>query len=60
MKLEGLSEKEQVIECIKALSRIEGINRYIKGNGLKQDETIFESIDLIMEYLDRVNKELDL
>lgn len=45
-------DKDRVIQCIKALSRIEGINRYIEGNGLKQDKTIFESIDLIMSYLE--------
>ena len=54
-----LSEREQVIECIKALTRIDGINRYIVGNGLKQDEAIFESIDLIMRYFDRILRELD-
>ena len=45
-----MSEREKVIECIKALSKIEGINRYIEGQGLKQNKTIFESIDLIMKY----------
>lgn len=53
------SEKEQVIECIKALSRIDGIVRYIEGNGLKKDETLYESIDTLMEYLDRINKVLE-
>jgi hypothetical protein len=60
MKLEELEEKEQVIECIKALSRIDGIVRYIDGNGLKQDETLYTSIDTLMQYLDRVNKDLDV
>lgn len=54
-----MTEKEEVIECIKALSRIEGINRYIAGQGLQENETIFESIDTIMDYLERINKELD-
>lgn len=55
-----MSEREKVIECIKALSKIEGINRYIEGQGLKQNKTIFESIDLIMKYLDDKVEELDL
>ena len=55
-----MSEKEQVINCIKALSRIDGIVRYIDGNGLKQDKALYEAIDILMEYLDRINRELDL
>ena len=54
-----MTEKEEVIECIKALSRIEGINRHISEKGYQKDETIFQSIDTIMKYLMRINKELE-
>ncbi len=54
-----MTEREKVIECIKALSRIEGINRYIKGNGLQEDETIFENVDILMKYFDELLIELE-
>ena len=56
---EPMNQREKARECIKAISRIEGINRYIAGNGLQKDETIFESIDILMKYFDELLVELD-
>jgi len=58
MKLEDLSEKEQVLECIKALSKIEGYT--ISYEGMKRTSILYDNIDLIMSYLTRINKELEL
>jgi len=58
MKLEELSEKEQVMECIKALSKIEGYT--MSYEGMKRTGALYDNIDLIMSYLTRINKELDL
>ena len=58
MKLEDLSEKEQVLEYIKALSKIEGYT--MSYEGMKRTGVLYENIDLIMRYLTRINKELEL
>lgn len=58
MKLEDLSEKEQVLECIKALSKIEGYT--MSYEGMKRTGVLYDNIDLIMRYLTRINKELEL
>ena len=58
MKLEDLSEKEQVLECIKALSKIEGYT--MSYEGMKRAGVLYDNIDLIMRYLTRINKELEL
>jgi hypothetical protein len=58
MKLEDLSEKEQVLECIKALSKIEGYT--MSYEGMKRTAILYDNIDLIMTYLTRINKELEL
>ena len=58
LKLEDLSEKEQVLECIKALSKIEGYT--MSYEGMKRTGVLYDNIDLIMRYLTRINKELEL
>lgn len=58
MSLEDLSEKEQVLECIKALSKIEGYTMHYEG--MKRTPILYDNIDLIMTYLIRINKELEL
>lgn len=52
-----MSEKEKVLECIKALSRIEGYTMSIQG--LNRDGVLYDNIDLIMKYFDEILKELD-
>lgn len=43
-------KKDDVIECMKAISAIDGAVRYISG-GLKEDSFIYGKIDLIIEKL---------
>ena len=52
-----LSQKEQAIECIKALSRIEGYTTAIEGT--KRTPVLYDNIDYIMEYFMKLIKELD-
>lgn len=52
-----LTEKEKVMECIKALSFIDG---YIVYSDNEINKKVFNNIDLIMKYLEDKNKELDL
>lgn len=53
-----LTEKEKVIECIKALSRIEGYT--MSYEGMKRTNILYDNIDLLMKYFEDKNKELDL
>ena len=51
-----LSEKEKAIECIKALSRIEGATMAMSG--LTNREVFTHNIDVIMKYFEELLKEL--
>ena len=53
-----LTEKEKVIECIKALSRIEGYT--MSYEGMKRTNVLYDNIDLLMKYFEDKNKELEL
>ena len=53
-----LTEKEKVMECIKALSRIEGYT--MSYEGIKRTNILYDNIDLLMKYFEDKNKELDL
>lgn len=53
-----LTEKEKVMECIKALSRIEGYT--MSYEGMKRTNVLYDNIDLLMKYFEDKNKELDL
>lgn len=52
-----MSEKEKVIECIKALSRIEGAT--MSMGGLTKREVFINNLDVIMKYFEELLKELD-
>lgn len=52
-----LTEIEKVIECIKALSKIEGYT--MSYEGMKRTGILYDNIDLIMKYLEDKNKELN-
>jgi len=45
-----LTEKEKVMECIKALSKIEGYT--LSYEGMKRTNVLYDNIDLIMKYLE--------
>ena len=51
-----LTEKEKVMECIKALSFIDG---YIVYSDNEINKKVFNNIDLIMKYFEDKNKELN-
>ena len=53
-----LTEKEKVMECIKALSKIEGYT--MSYEGMKRTGILYDNIDLLMKYLEDKNKELEL
>ena len=53
-----LTEKEKVMECIKALSRIEGYT--MSYEGMKRTNVLYDNIDLLMKYFEDKNKELEL
>ena len=50
-----MTEKEKAIECIKALSRIEGY--VLSYEGLKQTDALYSNLDLIMKYFEDLLKE---
>lgn len=52
-----LTEKEKVMECIKALSKIEGYT--MSYEGMKRTGILYDNIDLLMKYLEDKNKELN-
>lgn len=51
------SEKEKALECIKALSRIEGATMAM--GGLNNRDVFLQNIDVMMKYFDELLKELD-
>lgn len=51
-----LTEKEKVIECIKALSKIEGY--MMSYEGVKRTDFLYGNIDFLMKYFENKNKEL--
>lgn len=51
-----LTEKEKVMECIKALSKIEGYT--MSYEGMKRTNVLYDNIDLLMKYFEDKNKEL--
>lgn len=53
---EHLNQREKAIECIKALSRIEGYT--MSNEGLKRTPILYDNIDYIMKYFDELLKEL--
>jgi len=54
---ENLSEKDKAIECIKALSRIEGYT--MSSEGLKRTPILYDNLSYLMEYFSDLLKELD-
>ena len=52
-----LIEKEKVIECIKALSKIEGYT--MSYERMKRTNVLYDNIDLLMKYFEDKNKELN-
>ena len=52
-----LTEKEKVMVCIKALSRIEGYT--MSYEGMKRTNVLYDNIDLLMKYFEDKNKELN-
>ena len=50
-------QKEKAIECIKALSRIEGYTMTIEG--MKRTAPLYDNLDYLMTYFDELLKELD-
>jgi len=51
------SEKEKAINCIKALSKIEGYT--MSYEGLKRTGVLYDNLDYLMKYFDDLLKELD-
>ena len=51
------SEKEKTINCIKALSKIEGYT--MSYEGMKRTNVLYDNIDLLMKYFEDKNKELN-
>jgi len=52
-----LSEKQKAIECIKALSRIEGYT--MSSEGLKRTPMLYDNITYIMEYFEALLEDLE-
>lgn len=52
-----LSEKEKAIECIKALSKIEGYT--LSYDGMKRVGILYDNLDYLMKYFDDLLKELE-
>ena len=52
-----LSEREKAVECIKALSRIEGCLMTIEG--LNRTPALYDNIGYVMKYFDELLGELD-
>ena len=52
-----MSEKQKALECIKALSRIEGAT--MSMGGLTNREVFIQDIDVIMKYFEELLKGLD-
>lgn len=52
-----ISEKEKCINCIKSLSRLDGLTMAL--GGLSNRESITKEIDTLMKYFEELLKELD-
>lgn len=52
-----MNEKEKVIECIKALSRIEGATMSL--GGLSNRGVFINNLDVIMKYFEELLKEIE-
>ena len=52
-----LSEKQKAIECIKALSKIEGYS--LSYDGMKRVGVLYDNLDYLMKYFDDLLKELE-
>jgi len=57
MNKKDLSEKEKAIECIKALSRVDGATMAL--DGLNNRDVFIDNIDILMCYFEKLLKELD-
>ena len=53
----GLSEKQKAIECIKALSKIEGYT--LSYEGMKRTGVLYDNLDYLMNYFEDLLKELE-
>ena len=53
----GVSEKQKAIECIKALSKIEGYT--LSYEGMKRTGVLYDNLDYLMKYFDDLLKELE-
>lgn len=51
------SEKEKTINCIKALSKIEGYT--MSYEGMKRTGVLYDNLDYLMNYFDELLKELE-
>ncbi len=51
------SEREKAINCIKALSKIEGYT--LSYEGMKRTGVLYDNLDYLMRYFDELLKELD-
>ena len=52
-----LSEKQKAIECIKALSKIEGYT--LSYDGMKRVGVLYDNLDYLMKYFEDLLKELE-
>ena len=52
-----LSEKQKAIECIKALSKIEGYT--LSYEGMKRTGVLYDNLDYLMNYFEDLLKELE-
>ena len=52
-----LTEKQKVIECVKALSKIEGYT--LSYEGMKRTGVLYDNLDYLMSYFDALLKELE-
>jgi hypothetical protein len=52
-----LSQQEKAVNCIKAISRIEGYT--MSYEGMKRTGVLYDSIDELMQYFEELLKELD-
>ncbi len=51
------SEREKAINCIKALSKIEGYT--LSYEGMKRTGVVYDNLDYLIRYFDELLKELD-
>lgn len=52
-----LSEKQKAIECIKALSKIEGYT--LSYEGMKRTGVLYDNLDYLMSYFEDLLRELE-